>query len=278
MAPKKQGLLLPAIIAVAIMLIVIYIVRRAGNSPVQSAFAWLSDKIEGFSATPTTALKCPVGYKFFNDAAGGSFCCGGSVNRYSHTCEAAAPGRLCAFQPNTPDPRGAGLPKLPLCSAMMDQMNDSAQANFCPRDLPNYATKGKCCATSTDADGEDCSPLDLAIKTRYCVVKDPKTGEQLCGNMKIAEMGTCPVGMSRMTYKLGEKEGRAYGAGAIGQAMPVCFSMDASCMPDEAIKEVQKKGIFKDKTNLANWRYACSGYKRRFIDKDMTGQMDMNYV
>lgn len=278
MAVKRNGILLPAIFAVLILAVIWFIVRNKGNSPVQAATAWIADKIEGFSVTPTTALKCPDGWQFFNDSAGASFCCGGSVNPYSHTCTAMAPGRLCAFQPNTPDPRGVGLPRLPLCGALRDSLNENSASNFCPRALPNYATKGKCCASATDVDGEDCSPLDLAVKTRYCVVKDPKAGEQLCGNMKVGEMGTCPAGMSRMTYTLGEKEAKAYGPAAIGQAMPVCFNMEASCMPDDAIKEVQKKGIFKNKNNLSNWRYACSGYKRRFIDKDMTGQMDMNYV
>lgn len=278
MAAKRANFILPVMAAVVILLIVIYIVRNKEGSPVSNSVAWVADKLEGFGVTPTIGLKCPVGYKFFNDATGGSFCCGGTVNPYSHTCEAPAPGRLCAFSRGVADPRGSGLPTLPLCGAMADQINDDVQKGFCPMKFPNYAQKGKCCAGSPVADGEDCSAYDLADKTRYCVIGTPKSGEQSCQDMKLAETGTCPSNLEKMVYTLGERESRAYGPAASGLKLPLCFGMEGSCIPDAAVSEVQKRGVFKDK-NVATWKYSCGGYDKYFVRKDLTGApMDARYV
>lgn len=278
MRGKKEQLLVPGITALLLFLILYFILKRNDSSPLSKAIAWFSDKLEGFvSVTPSTAIKCPSGYKFFNDKSGASFCCAGKVNPYTHTCEAPAPGGLCAFQPNVQDPRGVGLPVVPLCSTTSEKMDETAAANFCPSGLPNYASKGKCCASATGVDGEDCSPLDLARKDGYCVINSPKPGEQSCTAMKMLEMGSCPSGTTRASYTLGNKERSRYGPSADGLQIPICFSMEGVCIPDEVIQKVQASGIYKDK-NVDNWKYSCSGYKKIFVSKQIPSTMDMTYV
>jgi hypothetical protein len=269
-----------AVIGAAIVVACLIVWRVAHRVFRRRGFGGAAAATEGFAAAPVqTSLGCPAGYTFFNDSHGASFCCKGKVNPYSHTCEATAPNTMCAFQPKMKDPRGSGLPTLPLCAAIVDQVNRSAAETFCPRALSNYATVGKCCASGTDAEGRDCSPLDLADKQRYCVIGTPAAGERSCANMRLAELGACPTGLQKITYALGEREARRYGPAVIGTEIPVCFGMDATCIPDEAITELQKQGIYRDKTNLRNWAYSSSGYKRLYVDRDLTGdEIDRTYV
>jgi hypothetical protein len=282
MGKKYSNELLMTIVGVGLLIVAVvyFISKRRNGSPIANSVAWVADQIEGFGVVPTTALKCPRGFRFFNDASGESFCCNGKVNPYSHQCEAPAPGKMCAFRPNTPDPRGSNLPKLPLCAAMNDRMNEEQQKGFCPQKLPNYVTSGKCCAGSPSNDGEDCSMFDLADASRYCVIdaNKAKAGEQKCQNLKLAEMGTCPTSFQRIVYTMGDRERSKYGADASGLTIPVCFGMDRVCIPDAAIQEVQKEGIFNDKTPLANWKYSCSGYDRVFVQRDLTTNMDEKYI
>lgn len=273
---RKQIDFIPLVIAViTIIAIVMYIVRRNENSGLASAVRWVSDRLEGFAVSPTTAIRCPQGWKFFNNSAGGSFCCGGEVNPYNGTCSDAS--KMCAFEPNVKDPRGPTFGALPLCKAVADGLTNHAQSSFCPRNLPNYALKGKCCNNSTTVDGEDCSPLDLADKKRYCVVNNPKSGEQSCRALKMAETGSCPAGMKRVSYRLGEAERARYGSVTDGMVMPICTNVQNSCIPEEAVKEAQKMGIYKDK-DVKKWLYSCAGYETRFVKRDASVKLDTTYL
>lgn len=279
---KRVNMFLPYIFTIIVICVIIIIIRNQNWSPISSTVHWVSESLEGFGVAPTTALQCPANYRFFNDAAGGSFCCRGKVNPFTHTCEAAQGGRtnMCAFRPNVPDPRGPGLPTLPLCNAVADTIRETNQKGFCPSRLPNYVSSGKCCAGPTQLDGEECSATDLADTSRYCVIgaRVNKPGEQLCKNMRLVETGNCPSGMQRISYTLGAREKAKYGNNAAGVTMPVCFNMENACMPDEAIQEVQKSGIFNDKNNLPRWKYACSGYNTQFVQRDLTGTFDNKYI
>lgn len=264
-----------ALIAALAILVVVAIVKSSGSTWISSGASKLSEMLEGFG-TPNVTLKCPQGYKFFNDAAGASFCCKGEVNPYTHTCAATSADGICAFAPGTPDPRGGAT--LPLCGAVIDTANAEARESFCPPRLQNYATSGKCCASSTSVDGTDCSPLDLADKNMYCVISGaPKAGEKLCANLKMEALGTCPTGLRKVGYELGERERARYGVETDGVVMPVCLGVDAVCIPDEAITELNKKGIFGDK-NIATWKYSCSGYNTAVVRRDTTVAMDNTYV
>ena len=276
---KKPDFITPALIAVGIFLVVFYILRRNDANPLAKAITWVANAVEGFASGPvTTAVKCPIGFKFYNDATGRSMCCDGEINRYTHTCTPRTKGGICSFEPNVADPRGPGFPTLPLCGAVVERVNTTTANSFCPQNLPNYATKGKCCASSTDMNGEDCSPLDLADKGRFCVIKDVRAGEPNCVNLKMADDASCPRGMNKVSYPLGERERRRYGPAVDGTVIPVCTKLDATCIPDSVVVALQKRGIYKDKKDLATWKYSCSGYDRVVNQRDLTAAMDNSYV
>ena len=276
---RKSDYFTPALIAVVIFVVVFYILRRNDASPLAKGISWIANALEGFANAPvTTAVKCPTGFKFYNDATGRSMCCDGEINRYTHTCTPRSRGGICAFEPKVPDPRGPGFPTLPLCGAVVERVNFSNANSFCPRSLPNYATKGKCCASSTDMNGEDCSVLDLADKARYCVIKDARPGEPRCMNLKMADDSFCPTGMNKIVYPLGERERSRYGPAVDNTVIPVCTKLDATCIPDNVVKMLQAQGIYKDKKDLATWKYSCSGYDRIVNQRDLTAKMDNSYV
>lgn len=231
---------------------------------------------EGF----TSYLKCPNGYKFFNDSKGESFCCNGAVNKYSHVCEVPAPGGLCAFKPNTPDPRGPTHPNLPLCTKVIETETTVAQQTFCPSKLPQYASNGKCCLNETTTDGKDCKAGDLLNKMNYCIINhtDVKPGEQSCKNMKLSETGTCPDNMVKVSYELGNKEREKYGNVVNGVNIPVCFNMTNACIPDDAVTQLKTMNIFNDKPAANSWKYACSGYNRLVVGREIAGTNDYTYI
>jgi hypothetical protein len=274
---KKPDMFTPALIAVVIFVVVFYMLRRNEASPFAKALGWVANQMEGFANAPvTTATKCPTGYRFFNDAEGRSLCCDGEINYYSHTCKPRSVRGMCAFEPNVPDPRGGGR-KLPLCGAEVERVNFKNANSFCPTVLPNYATKGKCCATGTDMNGEDCLAADLSDRRKYCVIK-PKGNEPPCGNLKMGEDAECPRGMTKISYPLGERERSRYGPAVDRVVIPVCTKLDGTCIPDSVIKSLQQKGIYKDKKDLGAWRYSCSGYDRIVNRRDTTGAMDNTYL
>jgi len=168
---------------------------------------------------------------------------------------------------------------LPLCSSLVHETNVQNQAQ-CPRNLSNFASIGKCCLTQADFDGYDCRKVDNADTKRYCKLSGPLApGEQLCGNVSIQEKveGTCPTGMTQITYPLGDREVKKYGAAASGVQMPVCFGMDKTCIPDVVIQDLQSKGVFKDK-RVDTWSYSCSGWKSVHVDRNLSKTMDTQYV
>jgi len=168
---------------------------------------------------------------------------------------------------------------LPLCSNLVHETNVQNQAQ-CPRNLSNFASIGKCCLTQADFDGYDCRKVDNADKKRYCKLSGPLApGEQLCGNVSIQEKveGTCPTGMTQITYPLGDREVKKYGAAASGVQMPICFGMDKTCIPDVVIQDLQSKGVFKDK-RVDTWSYSCSGWKSVHVDRNLSKNMDTQYV
>jgi hypothetical protein len=269
MKVKTEILQLPVFVAIVIVLLVIYIVSCT-ESPITKASQWLSMQIEGFGMPVLTTPKCPIGYKFFNDEKGESFCCGGEVNPYSHTCLAKGKNMICAFKPTK---------SLPLCSTLIKASHSASQTNFCPARFSNYASIGKCCYNHSDLDGYDCSKEDNADTSKYCKINGPlKAGEQLCSSIRMSEKAACPSGLSKINYTLGPREVAKYGTKANGISIPVCFGIDNTCIPDNVITELQKNGIYDDKKNLPAWKYSCSGWDKINIKRDLTGKMETNYL
>ena len=115
MAAKKTYSLYFFFAIVAVLAVIYSIIRRESNSSLVDAIGWISKKVEGFDTAATTAIKCPSGMKFFVNARGVSFCCGGSVNPYGATC--SDPAKLCALAPNIQDPRGSAYGFVRVCPA-----------------------------------------------------------------------------------------------------------------------------------------------------------------
>jgi len=263
---------LPLLVSGVLILIVFHIVTTKKN-PIQELWKTL----EGFQAPVVTTPQCPNGYKFFNDSGGESFCCKGTINPYTHACTATGTNDLCAFAPGTPDPRKPGS-ELSLCSKMIVQLHKANQDALCPASLPHYASKGKCCFSGTDLDGNDCVDYDNKDKGRYCILNGtPAAGEQLCSALKRDEVAVCPAGLQKTTYALGSKEVAKYGNKVNGLKIPVCFNPASSCIPESAIPYAQGQGAWADK-NPATWAYACANWTKVNIDHDTTGKYDTNYL
>lgn len=273
---KKSMIHVPFLLAATILLVVIYIVSRADTSPIAKFTQWYSNMIEGFAAPIGDIPKCPTGYRFFNDKRGDSFCCNGTVNPFSHTCEAKGAQDLCSFESDSKDPRNPER-KLPACTQMITKTLKDSQESFCPESLKHYGSIGKCCFTDTDLDGRDCTREDNADTKRYCVINNPKPGEQSCSALKLDNATSCPAGLAKMSYTLGKQEQAKYGPKA-AMTIPICFGMEQTCIPNNVIADVQKQGVFSDKTNLDGWKYSCSGYERVHVQRDMTAKMDTTYV
>lgn len=250
-----------------VVLIVFHIVSR--KKPLLALFT----QTEGFTTTP----KCPTGYKFFNDKIGESFCCKGKVNPYTHACMGTGVGDLCAFKPNVQDPRNPSA-WVGMCSSLITEITATAARNSCPTALPNYASIGKCCLSSTDLDGYDCSDYDNANKKQYCIVSGTlKSGEQSCSTIQRGEQTTCPATLAKVNYTLGDKEVAKYGTGVKGLKIPVCFTPESSCIADNILTYAQQKGAWTDK-NAATWKYACANWERVNVQRDLTGVSDLNYT
>lgn len=271
---KSRLSMWPALAAVAIVMIVIYIVNRSDNSPITSFTQWISNVTEGFGVPPVlNTPQCPLGYKFFNDSRGESFCCAGEVNRYTHTCLAKGAQQLCALKPDSDDPRNPGK-KLSWCASMIKSDAAAAQKTHCPGALPYYARIGKCCATGSDLDGLDCLKADNADMKKYCIVNGPlKQGEQRCADIMMNQNAVCPSGLQKVNYTLGNREATKYGSGVNGKVIPACFGMDSACIPDNVVSEMKKSGVYGD-IDPAKWLYTCSTWKRKNVDRDMT----VNYL
>ncbi len=276
---KQKLSIWPALTAVAIVLLIIYIVHRSENSPITKLTQWISSVHEGFSVPPVLSTpQCPIGYKFFNDARGESFCCAGDINRYSHKCLAKAENGLCGMKPDSDDPRNPGK-KLSWCASLIKSGAAAAQKANCPGALKYYGRVGKCCATGTDLDGLDCLKEDNADMKKYCLVKGPlKPGEQLCSDIKMNEGAVCPSGLQKVNYALGGREKAKYGAPADGKVIPACFGMDAACIPDNVLDQLKKEGMYREVADPSKWLYACSGWKRKNVDRDLTVNYNTKYI
>jgi hypothetical protein len=274
----KKGFHWPILLAALVLAVVLYIVLRPDSSSITSATKWLSSHIEGFAVALGDTPKCPTGFKFFNDKRGESFCCGGTVNPYTHTCEATEPAKLCAFKPEMKDPRNPST-ELPLCSSMIAKNTAAAAKEKCPGKFPNYASIGKCCLTDTDLDGHDCTSRDRDDPTRYCVTgtRPLKAGEKRCGALQMEENAFCPGPLRKIPYTLGASEEQKYGSAAKGLTIPVCFGMESSCIPNNVIETVQVQGVYAGK-NVNNWKYACSQWEKVHLRRDLTGSMDSAYL
>jgi len=232
----------------------------------------LADYIkEGFQAPVLTTPQCPKGFKFFNDKMGESFCCNGPVNPFTHSCTVTGEKDLCAFKPKVQDPRNPSA-VLPLCTNVITTQASTAQKDFCPKALPNYASIGKCCMSSTDLDGVDCSAYDNAHPNQYCVIKDGG-----CSSIQRVEETKCPAQLATVQYKLGKRETDKYGSKVEGLQIPVCFSPESSCISDNILSYAQEKGAWTDK-NTATWKYACTNWDKVNVQRDLTGISDTNYT
>lgn len=269
-----------------ILILVAYILRADGPSPLVKCTQWLSDTLEGFATTKTYSLtrmttpRCPSGYVFFNDEAGESFCCQGTVDPANHKCVSRSGGsvNVCAFKPNSKNPvTGANYP---MCSALLGLMWSEKEQKECPKQFPHYASAGKCCKTGTDMDGEHCISSDNVDKTRYCKLNPPlQDGEQLCSSLRLQESAACPSGTNRVLYPLGKRETAKYGQTQFeGLPIPVCFGMDKACIPDNIVSILQDKyDLYTDKNDIGNWKYSCSGMEKAG-KLDFTMTMDTSYL
>jgi hypothetical protein len=177
-----------------------------------------------------------------------------------------------------PDPRKRDGTILPTCSSLIHKNHQNNENTYCPGSLPNYASVGKCCKMGAEFDGEDCSEMDNADINRYCVTgNSTKNGEQQCDALIMSERAMCPTSLNKTTYTMGEREVKKYGNAAQGKTIPICVNMDNTCIPDSVIDTVKKFGIYTDKTP-SKWKYACSGYEKINVDKDLTGSMDLAYI
>jgi len=266
----------PLVLGALLLLAVVLIVARQETSPIAAFAQWISARVEGFAAPIGDVPKCPNGFRFFNDKRGESFCCAGTVNPYTHVCEAKEPQALCAFQPGTVDPR-TSKGELPLCSAMIAKTTATAQKKLCPGGLPNYASAGKCCLHDTDLDGVNCTSLDADPKN-YCVTAGTplKSGERSCDSLRMEESSFCPASLNKISYTLGDKEVKKYGDAAKGKTIPVCFGMEGSCIPNNVLEILQPEGVYTGK-QLGAWNYSCGMWEKRNVDRDMTGPSDASY-
>lgn len=273
---------IPFLFIFAILGIVLVIVIRDDKTLISKCVQMISRNIEGFAQPPPVDNpQCPSGgYNFFADRRGESFCCRGRVNAYTHTCESENEADLCAFRPNTPDPRNRHR-ILPLCSSMIISNHTTQQAS-CPGSLPNYGSIGKCCLNNPDLDGFDCTHADNMDFNKYCKIAGPlKPGEKLCGAVDAIERASmsCPAQVPQVImYKTGDKEKAAYGPNAANLNVPVCFGMNAVCIPDAAIEYYQTtNGLYKDK-KIPTWAYSCSAWNTVNVKKNQAIQMDTTYV
>lgn len=268
------------LISAVILTVILYIIYQPGVSPLTSGVAAAKVWLEGFNGNSGTGTfstsdnTCPPGFSFFNDATGASFCCKGTVDVFAHKCMSDGAADLCAMMPNVADPRKVFKgQKLPTCAALKRDMLSAANANFCPSSLPNYVTSNKCCKSPTI--GTDCSVTDLADKANYCVAGGTAiAGEQSCYNLKLMDMGTCPTGMNKFQLNAADvtEWNTRYGASnTVNLRVPACNQLSGGvCMPNNVLEKLRAdKNLFRDK-DLDNWKYACSAYKRKYIDGDGT--------
>lgn len=250
--------------------------------------------LRGFSRSEGFQVaRCPPDYTFFNDAAGASFCCRGTVNPYTHTCGSRLDDDLCAFTRDTPDPRN---PRRTLrhCSDLVTDVFETGSQQECPTELPHYSTDGvtaRCCKTGTTVNGSTCVAADLTAedengkKTDYCVAKgEVRDAEKRCGELKMVEDVQCPAGFQGVRYVLRERERTKYGNQVLGVAIPTCYRVNESCIPDAALDFVSKEyGAFADRgvagadgaVDWSSWKWSCSGLDKinRGLGQEVTKQM-----
>lgn len=219
--------------------------------------------------------ECPTGYKFFNDKAGNSMCCKGSVDPYKHTCSGKGAEDICAFLDTIADPRNLSR-NLPLCAAVFDTQYQQNSANNCPAGLPYYADnragKTMCCKNRAEFNGRQCSNSDMADKKNYCIVTGTLgEGEQTCDNALLFESAAagCPTGLSMTPILLGTREVTAYGNAAKDLKVPACASMTDTCIPAGVITHLKTKGIYTGK-DPETWSKSCSVWTKINIDRDTT--------
>jgi hypothetical protein len=267
---------------------------RQSHSFVTQGTQWISTQIEGFSPRQLSIPQCPpattdpsgniIKYSFYTDKHGESLCCNGSVNSLSHTCTPAktattyAP--MCAFRTGVPDPIQGGTATLPLCSQVVEQTAKTQSDTKCPPSLKNYASGAigpngaviqTCCKNGTNNDGTNCTTADLQSGNfcRIGTLLDPS--DKSCAILQLYETSACPPTLQKTMYTLGATETKKYPTAA-GAQVPLCFGVEHSCFPDNAVNELQKNSIFtSEPKDPKNWAFACSGYTSKYVDKLATG-------
>jgi hypothetical protein len=236
---------------------------------------------EGFrsSIVPVPNI-CQPGYTFFTDKLGVSMCCRGAVDPYKNTCKTAgALEDLCAFTDNVPDPRD---PKrmLSLCSNLYTTAYKQSARAFCTKDFPHFASDGlgndMCCKSLPVSNGSRCTQNDLSDKRKFCVVRGHRNlAGRRCKEVKMFEESNCPPDMKKTTMQVGERERNKYTLTKT-TAFPVCMNMTDTCISDPVLNHLKADSLFTKKNN-ETWKYSCSAYKRRNIDRDQTFTMDVSY-
>lgn len=262
----KRAKMVMIILGIALVLIMI---RRAVK---QSA------RKEGFATPLVSTPQCPIGYKFFNDTLGDSYCCKGDVDPYKHVCMANGTDSLCAFKAGTKDPANSAR-KLEQCSTLIQGKHSASQSALCPPSLPHYATVGRCCMAGTDIESKNCTTADNSDLKHYCVTTGAlNKGEQSCEELQLFEKSSCPVGLNKISLVRPDDDvQKIYGPAAQGMTLPVCLGIGGDgCYPDLAIRAGQKKGLFTNK-NPKNWRYGCSAWETVNIKRDTTLVVDSSH-
>lgn len=248
----KAFLSLRVLVGLIVMIAILYLVWSITQS---------ISTHEGFLAKIVATPKCPAGARFFNDSKGDSFCCRGTVDPYKHTCTATGANDLCAHKAGARDPRNPNR-VLPDCASMIEREHNEDQSNFCPSSLPHYGSIGKCCQSGTDMDNNDCIASDNKDPVRYCKLRGPLApGEQLCSDVKLYETANCPSGLERIMFTP---------AGQNSRRLPVCFSVQRNCVPDNVIEQAKADGIASLKDVPANWEFSCSQYDKVYVRRDLT--------
>lgn len=293
---KKYDGWMPLVSLVAafciIALTIVFVIRQT-TSPLVTVTQWIGDTMEGFQTVPKTSPRCPTGYTFFTDTTGESLCCNGSVNPLTHSCKVNPTrsddkyGGLCAFRPDVPNPKIPSI-SLPLCSGVIEAVTKSNGTNICPPSLPNYAEstdssgtlRQSCCKTATNLDGTDCVSTDLDANTFCRVNPTPTFLGRSCAQLRLFETsGNCPTGLTKGMYTMGAKEVKAY-PDASGVVVPICYGVTQSCFPDAVISTLQNEQVFTSQpSDPKQWGYACSGYQKYYVDKDMSSpQVTTTYL
>lgn len=215
-----------------LVLVIGYVVYK--TPVVQGLFA------EHFSSDVVVVTACPDSYTSYM-YEGSAYCCRGKVNTDSATLKGSCvppitnmEGALCTL--------GASKAEAPNCSKLLGRLLAEKSAALCPPSKPNFCSANKCCASTTTANGSDCSDPTAPS----CKVGDPTkvfaAGNNDCTYQRMKEHDTCPPTFSKTDTQ--------YTAGPLsGLTVYGCFdNISKTCFSRSVVSALQSRGL--DASNL----------------------------